>query len=513
MQTTPAPLRLLVGQASRLSQISIATRACGPSANTAVESDGRLFPARWRQAGRLSYTAAVALLLGWMVVGCTTPKPTAKADAAPRVSPVPEAVRASLKLPPFYQKYLDATGLPVLGSTNVSDVAMLDARWILTHMLSQRPEILRTMATNGNRVVVMAYNEYTTDLPEQADMRPKVFWDRRARGLGGDLTSCGEENLLCFPGDPYSTENILIHEFGHAIAQIGMPAVDPTFVPRLREAYRRAKAAGLFQGTYAITDMDEYWAEAVQDWFDNNRENDAQHNHVNTRAELKEYDPPLAALCAEVFGEISWRYRKPMERAASERSHLAGFDPAKSPRFRWREAPLTDRPRVQFVTALGDIEVELDAKAAPVTVTNFLRYVLEGFYRNGEFFRTVTPDNQPTNDVKIEVLQARADPSREGEFFPPIPLERTHDTGLRHLDGTLSMARSGPDTAQDSFSICIGDQPELDFGGRRNPDGQGFAAFGRVVKGMDIVRIIHAMPADGQRLTPPCKIQGAFRLE
>lgn len=457
--------------------------------------------------------ACAGLLMVGGLVGCETAKPSSLGPAAAKVGAVPDPVRQSLKLGSFYQKHLDAAGLPVLGSTNVSDFALLEARWILTHMLSHRPEILRAMATNGNRVVVMAYNEYTTDLPEQADMKPKVFWDRRARGLGGDLTSCGEENLLNFPGDPYFTENILIHEFGHAIAQIGMPAVDPTFVPRLRTAYQRAKAAGLFPGTYAITDMDEYWAEAVQDWFDNNRENDAQHNHVNTRAELKAYDPPLAALCAEVFGEVDWRYHKPMTRPAGGRLHLTGFDPAKSPRFRWREAPVTDKPRVQFVTALGDIEVELDAKAAPITVTNFLRYVLEGFYRNGEFFRTVTLDNQPTNDLKIQVLQAQADPAREAEFFPPIPLERTRDTGLRHLDGTLSMARSGPDSAQENFFICIGDQPELDFGGRRNPDGQGFAAFGKVIKGMDLVRKIHALPAEGQRLTPPCKLQGAFRLE
>src|SRR5262245_1298239 len=201
-----------------------------------------------------------------------------------------------------------------------------------------------------------------------------------------------------------------------------------------------------------------------------------------------------------------------MNRPAAEREHLAGFDPSKSPRFRWRQTAVTDKPRVQLQTALGEIEVELYAKEAPITVTNFLRYVLEGFYRDGEFFRTVTMDNQPTNNVKIQVIQAQGVPSRQGEFFPPIPLERTRDTGIKHLDGTLSMARNGPDTAQDSFSICIGDQPELDFGGKRNPDGQGFAAFGHVVKGMDVVRKIHESPADGQQLNPPIRIQGAFRV-
>ena len=426
---------------------------------------------------------------------------------------MPDSLRQSLNLAPFYQKYLDAGGLPVLGSTNVSDYAMREAAWILRHMLSLRPEILGVMATNRARLVVMAYNEYTTDVPEHSRQTPKVFWDRRARGLGGRVCSCAEENLLCFPNDPYSTENILIHEFGHAIANVGMRAIDPTFKKRLSAAYQKAKDAGLWKRTYAGSDVDEYWAEGVQDWFDNNRENDAQHNSVNTRAELKQYDPDLAKLCNEVFGEVAWRYQKPMARPPEGRAHLAGFDPAKSPRFQWRAHPVSDKPRVKIQTELGEIEVELYRALAPITVTNFLRYVREGFFRNGEFFRTVTMDNQPTNAVKIQVIQARADPAREAELFPPIPLERTRDTGLKHLDGTLSMARDGPDTAQESFSICIGDQPELDFGGRRNSDGQGFAAFGKVVRGMDVVRKIHGSSAEGQQLKPPIRIQGAFRTE
>ena len=448
------------------------------------------------------------LLIGLLgLAGCASTHTTVK----PKVTPVPEPLRASLNLSPFYQKYIDAGGLPVLGSTNVSDYALLEARWLLLHMLSHRPEILPVMATNRARFVVMAHNEYTTDVPEQANMTPKVFWDRRARGLGGRLASCGEENLLSFAGDPYSTENILVHEFGHAILNVGMRALDPGFKDRVRAAHRKAVDAGLWKGTYAATDVEEYWAEGVQNWFDNNRENDAQHNAVNTRAEMKEYDPELAKLCGEVFGEIAWRYVKPLNRPAAEREHLAGFDPAQSPRFRWRQAAVTDKPRVQLQTPLGDIEVELYPAQAPLTVTNFLRYVLEGFYRDGQFFRTVTLDNQPTNHVKIQVIQAKGVASREGELFPPIALERTRDTGIKHLDGTLSMARSGPDTAQESFSICIGDQPELDFGGKRNPDGQGFAAFGRVIKGMDVVRKIHESAANGQQLTPPIRILGAFR--
>ena len=162
--------------------------------------------------------------------------------------------------------------------------------------------------------------------------------------------------------------------------------------------------------------------------------------------------------------------------------------------------------RVVIRTELGDIEVELDAARAPATVANFMRYVDGRFYDGGRFHRTVRPDNQPDNKIKIEVVQAGINPNRAKEEFPSIKLERTRDTKLAHKDGTISMARDGPDTATSDFFICIGDQPELDFGGKRNPDGQGFAAFGKVVKGMDVVKKIQAAKADGQTLTPPVKI-------
>jgi peptidyl-prolyl cis-trans isomerase A (cyclophilin A) len=159
---------------------------------------------------------------------------------------------------------------------------------------------------------------------------------------------------------------------------------------------------------------------------------------------------------------------------------------------------------VVIETSVGSIEVELATTQAPRTVSNFLRYVDAGAYTNGLFHRTVKPDNQPDNQVKIEVIQGG---SAQGvPEFPPIPLERTSQTGLRHLDGTISMARDGQDSATSDFFICIGDQPPLDFGGRRNPDGQGFAAFGRVVRGMDVAGRIQAAPAVKQTLTPPVKI-------
>ena len=170
--------------------------------------------------------------------------------------------------------------------------------------------------------------------------------------------------------------------------------------------------------------------------------------------------------------------------------------------------PQAKTVQVVIETEMGKIEVELDPARAPVTVANFLRYVDAGHYTGGRFHRTVKlrPDNQPQNTVKIEVIQAGVNPEKEKSGWPPISLERTNKTGLKHLDGAISMARDGPDTATSDFFICLGAQPELDFGGRRNPDGQGFAAFGRVTLGMDVVRKIQAAPLDAQKLTPPVKI-------
>ena len=166
------------------------------------------------------------------------------------------------------------------------------------------------------------------------------------------------------------------------------------------------------------------------------------------------------------------------------------------------------QPPVHVViqTDLGEIELEIDTAHAPSTAANFLKYIDAGLYDGGLFHRTVRPDNQREKPVKIAVIQGAANASRKGEYLPAIALERTNNTGLAHKDGTVSMARAGVDTATDEFFICVGDQPELDFGGKRNPDGQGFAAFGRVVRGMEVVRRIQAAPADGETLRPPIKI-------
>jgi peptidyl-prolyl cis-trans isomerase A (cyclophilin A) len=177
--------------------------------------------------------------------------------------------------------------------------------------------------------------------------------------------------------------------------------------------------------------------------------------------------------------------------------------------------------RVLVQTELGDIVVEVDQVKAPNTAANFLKYVDAGHYNGGVWHRTVKLDNQPESTVKIEVIQAGVNPEFAKSGFPPIALERTSVTGLRHKDGAISMARGMPDSATSGWFICIDDQPSLDFGGARNPDGQGFAAFGRVVKGMDVVRKIQMAPssadrktnAAAQRLTPPIKIIKAARVQ
>ena len=243
---------------------------------------------------------------------------------------------AELKLPDFYKKYVSAGGYPVVSSNKVSDYALKEAAYLVNLMLAERPDVRRAMIRSGSRLIVMAHDEFTTDIPEYAHMRPKDYWDARARGLGGSRTdpvcSCAEENVLCYQDDPYHTECIVIHEFAHNIHLRGLVNTDPTFDDRLKTAYKAAMAQGLWKTKYASVNHAEYWAEGVQSWFGNNRPPDHDHNHVDTRKELQEYDPGLAALCQEVFGNTQLEYTKPTTRL---RGHLQGYDPSRAPRFRW----------------------------------------------------------------------------------------------------------------------------------------------------------------------------------
>ncbi|WP_394781397.1 hypothetical protein [Undibacterium sp.] len=258
---------------------------------------------------------------------------------AQTLSAPPAQLAASLQLSPVYVKYIDVGGLPVVASARVSDYAVEEAAYLIRHMVGQRPDILQAIAQQKVRFVVMAPAEMTTDIPEYRDMTPKAYWDHRARGLGATparpATSAGEENLLNLPGDPYFEENILIHEFSHTVYEMGMVTLDPSFDRRLLAAYEHAREKGLWQHTYAMTNRTEYWASVAQAWFDCARGADGEHNDINTRAKLKVYDPEVSVLLKEAFGDGEWRYIRMAQRPASERTHLAGFDPAKAGQFVW----------------------------------------------------------------------------------------------------------------------------------------------------------------------------------
>jgi peptidyl-prolyl cis-trans isomerase A (cyclophilin A) len=169
-------------------------------------------------------------------------------------------------------------------------------------------------------------------------------------------------------------------------------------------------------------------------------------------------------------------------------------------------AEVSANPKVMIRTDPGDITIELCVDKAPITAGNFLKYVRENCFRGAVFYRVVREDNQPHDKVKISVIQGGLMDDIHGQSLPPIAHETTAQTGILHKDGVISMGRLKPGTAASEFFICVGDQPELDFGGKRNPDGQGFAAFGRVIKGMEVVRRILQQPAKKQYLDPVIKI-------
>jgi hypothetical protein len=252
-------------------------------------------------------------------------------------------------VPSFYTQAVSANGFPIVASAAVNPYALKEAAYLVNMMLAKRADVRAAMVKSGARMCIMAYNQYTTDLPEFARLAeekvdefprlpPKEYWDARARGLGGSDTdsycSVAEENLLGYPGDPYEKECILIHEFAHNIHLRGLLNVDPTFDTRLKAAYEAAMKAGLWKGKYASVNHCEYFAEGVQSWFDNNRVNDHDHNYIHLRSQLIEYDPGLAAMCREVFGDTELKYTKPAKRLTG---HLVGYDPAKAPTFAWPE--------------------------------------------------------------------------------------------------------------------------------------------------------------------------------
>lgn len=255
----------------------------------------------------LDYTCKIkVLLLPILLVGSSGPYAFCQDTVAVFLK-----VPTELGLSSFYKKYRDADSIPIVSSAQVPDEALDVAKEIVLEMLRKIPLVKNELISRKLRIAVMAQGEVTTDIPEHSDLYiafPATDWDQRARGLGATLvrpaTSCAEENLLCYPTDRYLGENILVHEFAHSIHLLGLIYEDLTFVTRLRAAYEHAQSTGLWENTYAISNVDEYWAEGVQSWFSVNQEaipTDGIHNEVNTHQELKEYDPTLYSLVSNYF--------------------------------------------------------------------------------------------------------------------------------------------------------------------------------------------------------------------
>ena len=259
--------------------------------------------------------AAVAAVL--MTLSCKNAEKQTVAENKGDTLNIPECVVTtppdSLHLDPFYAKYVDVNGLPLISSWRVPDSAFVAAHrtlYAMTCMLDS--QILDTMIKSNARVAIMARYEGTTDLPEHHYLvnDTSLNWDLRARGLGGTveepLTSCAEENVLGYQIDKYHAEDILVHEFSHAIHCIGIIQVYPDFNKRLQKLYDKAMKSGIIEGTYRTYTIEEYWPEAVQDRFNVNAEMphpDGKHNWCNTREELKQLDPDLYALLGEFFPE------------------------------------------------------------------------------------------------------------------------------------------------------------------------------------------------------------------
>ena len=261
----------------------------------------------------------------------------------PEPVPPPAAVRDFFQLDSYYQQWINVRGFPVLASAEVRPYTIKEVAWTIGQMVGHRPDILRAMAQNRARFSIVPHNKHLTDIPEYDFGRLDFFWEMRARGVGGRITSSPEENIIC--GDRNYCFAEVIHEFAHQVHDYGLgnwgiQGVDSTFDKRLNTLYNMAKEEGLYQNRYAGSNKQEYWAEGVGSWFNGPHPDNVAH----TRSVLKEYDPRLAGLLTEVFGDGSWRYTPPATR--THLPHLQGFNP--------EEAPIYQRP-----TRLLELEAQL----------------------------------------------------------------------------------------------------------------------------------------------------------
>ena len=257
---------------------------------------------------------------------------TAQVVSIPEPVPPPFAVREAFELDPFYQQWIDVEGLPVVASAKVNPYALKEAAWQIKQMVGHRPDVLQVMAVNKARFSVIGHTELITEIPEyRSDPRPDflVFRERGWGGSEGATISASEEYILGYPG-VHSIYNVLIHEFAHGVHLLGLNTLDPTFDKRLKMTYETAMEKGLWQGTYASTDRREYWAEGSQAWFHPNSHASFD-RFGNTRQALKTYDPGLAVLLTEVYGDHQWRYTPVTDRI--DQPHLQGINPQSFPTF------------------------------------------------------------------------------------------------------------------------------------------------------------------------------------
>jgi hypothetical protein len=218
----------------------------------------------------------------------------------------------------YYEKVLNADGIPILSTSAVADSALVEAGRLLNGMIGDRNDVRAALIENDARVGIIGENENTTDIPEHRYLKldSATDWDARSRGFGGTswapITTAGEENLLCLPGDRYTGENIFIHEFAHTLMNLALPFIPggDDIIQQVKDAYADAVMSGLWQNTYAGSNYEEYWAEGTQAYFGAQKfaaSADGVHNEITTRAKLVDYDPVLADLVAEVMDE-SWSY-------------------------------------------------------------------------------------------------------------------------------------------------------------------------------------------------------------
>ena len=257
-------------------------------------------------------------------------------DDIPDPAPPAAVVRDFYELDPFYEQWINVGGLPVLASAKVNPYAVKEAAWLIQQVIGHSPDLLKVMAGNGGRINIMAHNELITQIPDFSYLKPDFFYDRRLRGLfERRITICGEENILRYRGDIARGYNTLLHEFAHALHELGLNSVKSDFDNVLRSTYESAIDSGLWHGTYAGTSHWEYWAEGVGFWFNSSDDFHFTTNAINTREELKVYDPDLAALVFEVFGDSEWRYTLPTTR--THLPHLQGFNLPDTPTFEWSQ--------------------------------------------------------------------------------------------------------------------------------------------------------------------------------